>query len=214
VPIELVIFDCDGVLVDSEPLVNRVYLEMLAEEGFSLDEAATLREFAGAAMATRIETLASRLRWEPPAGFERGFLARLAQRVPVELRPVDGVRDLLARLDLPRCVASNGTHDEIRLRLDATDLRAAFGEHLFSAEDVARPKPAPDVYLFAAKKMKVRAERCVVIEDSVPGVRAAVAAGMSVLGRAALTDPKALADEGARTFRSFVEVDALLATMR
>jgi beta-phosphoglucomutase-like phosphatase (HAD superfamily) len=96
-PVDLVIFDCDGVLVESEPLVNRLYVEMLAEEGFALDEAATLRELVGAALTTRVATMARRLGWTPRPSFEDDFLARLAVRVRAELRAADGVRDLLGR---------------------------------------------------------------------------------------------------------------------
>ena len=162
----------------------------------------------------RIATISARFGWHPPNAFEEVFHAHLAQRVTAELRPVDGARELLSRLDLPFCLVSNGSHEEIRQRLDATDLRALFGDRIVSAEDVARPKPAPDVYLFAARRMGVAPAQCLVIEDSVPGVRAAVAAGMRVLARAALTDEALLVAAGARTFHDYGEVDALIAAMR
>jgi HAD superfamily hydrolase (TIGR01509 family) len=206
----LVIFDCDGVLVDSEPLVNRVFLGMLAELGYELDEAESLRELSGCSMAARLAVVGARLGWSPPPGFEAEFHRRLAARVGRELEAVEGVREALAQLTAPTCVASNGSLEEIRMRLAAVGLLERFEAHLFSAIEVRRAKPAPDVYLHAAKAMGVEPARCAVVEDSVPGVRAAVAAGMAVFGYARLTAEAALREAGACTFHRMAELPALL----
>src|SRR6266540_4921742 len=114
---DLIIFDCDGVLVDSEPIVNRVFVEMLGELGYALDYEATLREFSGAAMRTRLETNQQRLGWSPPAGFVRHFERRLLDAMRRNLQPVPGIREVLNQLRRPWCAASNGTPDEMRFRL-------------------------------------------------------------------------------------------------
>ena len=207
---DLVIFDCDGVLVDSEPLVNRLFVDMLAERGYDLDYDATLREFSGAAMTTRLETSRRRLGWPVPAGFTEEFDRRLQAAMERELQSVPGVRAVLDGLQGARCVVSNGAHHHMRFRLGRVDLLAAFEPHLFSANEVARPKPAPDVFLHAARAMGAPPSRCAVIEDSVTGVRAAVDAGMTVFGFARLADPDALRTAGARVFERMDELPDLL----
>lgn len=207
---ELVIFDCDGVLVDSEPLVNRVVVEMLAELGYALDEAQSLREFSGCSLSARFLVLGARLGWSPAPGFEAAFHERLGDLVRRELRAVEGVREALAEIAQPICVASNGSLDEIRARLGATGLLARFEGALFSAIDAGRAKPAPDVFLHAARSTGVEPARCAVVEDSVPGVLAANRAGMLVFGYAGLTDAASLSAAGARTFDRMSELPALL----
>lgn len=203
---DLVIFDCDGVLVDSEPLVNAVYVNMLHERGMFLDADESLREFSGASMSTRLAAFSSRFAWLPEAGFERDFDSRLTDLMRTELKVVEGVREVLEALTVPICVASNGTSAEIRTRLEMTGLLSAFRGSIFSAVEVGLPKPASDIYLFAAGRMNVAPERCVIVEDSVPGVLAAVAAGMSVFGYAKLTDPAVLLAAGAATITSMAEL--------
>jgi HAD superfamily hydrolase (TIGR01509 family) len=211
-PFDLVIFDCDGVLVDSEPIVNRVFVELVGEDGLALDLAATLREFSGGAMAARLAAIGARHGWPTPADFRARFDRRLAEAYARELRPVDGVAEVLRALPFASCVASNGSADEMRASLARAGLLAYFDPHLFSAAEVERPKPAPDVYLHAASRMGTAPSRCAVVEDSVPGVRAATAAGMAVYGYAALTSADALRDAGAKTlFARMEELPALLA---
>jgi phosphoglycolate phosphatase len=207
---DLIIFDCDGVLIDSEPIVNRVFVEMLGELGYRLDYEATLREFSGAAMRSRLETSQQRFGWSPPAGFVRDFEQRLLDAMRRHLRPVPGVREVLDQLRRPRCVASNGTHDDMRFRLGLTELLEDFEPYLFSASEVARPKPAPDLFLHAAQSMSVAPERCVIIEDSVTGVHAGVEAGMTVFGLARLTPAALLQDAGARVFDRMGDLPKLL----
>jgi HAD superfamily hydrolase (TIGR01509 family) len=208
-PFDLLIFDCDGVLVDSEPLVNRVFVEMLAELGFPLDYEHALHEFSGASMATRLET--ARRRGGPlPVDFGAAFDRRLNDLLGRQLRPVPGIVAALARLPGPRCVASNGSHHDMRLRLGAAGLLDAFEPYLFSAAEVARPKPYPDLFLHAAQRLGVPPSRCAVIEDSVAGVRAAAAAGMAAFGYSALTPGQALREAGARIFADMAQLPSVL----
>jgi HAD superfamily hydrolase (TIGR01509 family) len=212
--IELIIFDCDGVLVDSEPIVNRLFVEMLGELGYHLDYERTLRESSGGTMAMRMSSTQQRLGWQPPADFTAQFDRRLSAALQRELRPVPGVRALLADLLVPWCVASNGSHDDVRSRLDYAGLLAEFDPPAFSATEVAVGKPAPDLFLHAAARMTTRPDRCVVVEDSVPGVRAGVAAGMPVFGLARLTNPGDLREAGATVFEDMSELPGLLRTIR
>ena len=177
---DLVIFDCDGVLVDSEPLVNRVYVEMLGELGYTLDYSACLSEFAGAAMTTRLQAFTDRFGWVAPPEFPALFQERLYEAMTRELRPVVGVKDALSCTSGSRCVASNGNRGEIVFRLNTCDLMSHFGDAIFSGTEVSRPKPYPDVFLAAAAAFGVAPSRCAVIEDSLTGVQAAVRAGMNV----------------------------------
>lgn len=210
----LIIFDCDGVLVDSEPIINRVFVEMLAENGHSVDYDLTLREFSGATMADRLATMQQRLRWIPPPDFRADFDRRLLDALERELRPVPGVVPVLDSVECPWCVASNGSHSDIRTRLGLAGLLERFNPPLFSASDVAHAKPAPDLFLHAAAGMGAAPDRCTVVEDSLRGVQAAVAAGMTVFGLARLTSPGVLRAAGAIVFEDMARLPDLLRRFR
>ena len=207
---DLVIFDCDGVLVNSEPLVNQIYVQMLGEFGFQVDADEYLREFSGAIMYKRLDATSRKLNWTPPANFLAIFNKRLSARTEAELKPVSGIRSLIESLPVPICVASNGSLEEIELRLKIAQLTEYFGDAIFSATEVPHPKPAPDVYLAAAKALNVPPDRCIVIEDSIPGVTAAVRAGMQVYGHAAFTSSESLRQAGAIPFANMLELQTIL----
>lgn len=209
----LVIFDCDGVLVDSEPLANRKLIEQAAAFGLQLEPEATLREFNGAALRHRVATLSARHHWTPPADFvERVDAAIDASVGEADAIPgVEAVLDRLARDGVPVCLASNSRQAEIQLRLERIGFVGRFLRCFSAAEDVANPKPAPDVYLHAARTMGVAPADCVVIEDSENGIRAARAAGMPVLGFARFTPAERICALGATPFHDMRELPALLA---
>ena len=207
----LVIFDCDGVVVDSEPLANRVLNARLEALGLPLSLEESAARFTGRSMAgcvALVERLLGRpvpenfvadLRRETRAAFERG------------LEPVPGIVAVLERLPLPFCLASSGSHEKIRHSLRLTGTDRYFGQdRIFSAEDVARGKPAPDLFLHAASRCGVRPGACTGVEDSVPGVEAAVGAGMRVLGFAARTPPRTLEVAGATIFSKMDQLPGLL----
>ena len=178
----LLIFDCDGVLVDSEVLAHDTLLELMAALGrpMAIDEA--LREFAGMDLRDTLAT-AERLLGRPvPEQTGRLFGQRLLERFRRDLKPIAGVRDAILALPYRRCVASSSSPDRLRLSLEVTGLAPLFGDHVFSAADVARGKPAPDLYLHAAGAMGEAPSSCVVVEDTVRGVAAGHAAGMTVIG--------------------------------
>lgn len=209
-PIELIIFDCDGVLVDSEPLANRVFVQLVREHGFSVDEGAYLKKYSGITLPERIETTARDLGWKPPDTFHATFDARLTALSKEKLRPVEGIHELMESLPVPVCVASNGSREEIVLRLQLSGLEKYFGNALFSGLDVPAPKPAPDVYLAAARSFGIPPSQCIVVEDSIPGVTAGVRAGMRVYGHAAFTPAEKLADAGAIPFMNMSELKEIL----
>jgi HAD superfamily hydrolase (TIGR01509 family) len=178
----LLIFDCDGVLVDSEVLAHETLIEMMASLGrpTTMDEA--VREFAGGSLADTIATVERLLGRPLPADVGEHFGRLLLERFRQELKPMPGVRDAILALPYRRAVASSSTPERLRLSLEVTGLAPLFGEHVFSAVQVARGKPAPDLYLLAAKTLGEAPERCIVIEDTNRGVAAGRAAGARVIG--------------------------------
>jgi HAD superfamily hydrolase (TIGR01509 family) len=207
---DLIIFDSDGVLVDSEPIVNRVFVEMLGEFGLMLDLHETLREFCGAAMENRIKVTQERWGWKAPHGFAAAFESRLNIATEQELTMVPGVSAVLDKLLVPWCVASNGSLEDMRHRLSVAGILGRYSPKLFSAMDVPFAKPAPDVYIHAAKCMGVEPSRCAVVEDSLAGVQAGLGAGMVVFGYAGRTSSQILRKAGAKVFDSMPELPELL----
>jgi HAD superfamily hydrolase (TIGR01509 family) len=196
---ELIIFDCDGVLVDSERIANEIFASVIAEEcglTFSLDD--MYRTFVGHSSGECMKILASLLGNEPPPDLEEKYETRINTALALSVKPVEGVQEVLANLTLPCCVASSGSHEKMQTTLGKTGLLSLFENKRFSVSEVARGKPHPDIFLYAAEKMGVNdVKRCLVIEDSTAGVKAGVAAGMTVFGFAAMTDRETLLQAGA-----------------
>ncbi|MFI9254757.1 HAD family hydrolase [Streptomyces sp. NPDC053069] len=194
---DLVIFDNDGVLVDSEPISNRHLAAYLTELGHPTSYEDSIRDYMGSAMHRIHELVLERTGQRLPDDFDDVFHARVFAAFERELEPVadvEGVLEKLAADEVPYCVASSGSHARIRVGHRTTGLDRWFTEErIFSSEDVGRGKPAPDLFLYAAERMGVAPERCLVIEDSPLGVQAAVAAGMDVFGFTAMTPAAKLA---------------------
>ncbi|WP_030234745.1 MULTISPECIES: HAD family hydrolase [unclassified Streptomyces] len=194
---DLVIFDNDGVLVDSEPISNRLLAAYLTELGHPTSYEDSLRDYMGAAMHRVHDLIAERTGRKLPLDFDDVFHGRVFAAFERELKPVDGIVGVLEKLaadEVPYCVASSGSHERIRVGHRTTGLDRWFDEgRIFSSEDVGRGKPAPDLFLHAAERMGVPPDRCVVVEDSPLGVRAALAAGMDVYGFTAMTPAVKLA---------------------
>ncbi|MFF3910818.1 HAD family hydrolase [Streptomyces sp. NPDC001848] len=188
---DLVIFDNDGVLVDSEPISNRLLAAYLTELGHPTTYEDSIRDYMGSAMHRVHDLVLERTGQRLPDDFDDVFHARVFAAFERELKPVTGVDNVLEKLaadGVPFCVASSGSHDRIRVGHRTTGLDRWFDDdHLFSSQDVGRGKPAPDLFLYAAERMGIAPQRCVVVEDSPLGVQAAVAAGMDVYGFTAMT---------------------------
>jgi HAD superfamily hydrolase (TIGR01509 family) len=181
--LELVIFDCDGVLLDSEVIFARVLADCLAGAGFpALNLAEAFALGFGKDRNTLSAAVAARFGRPLPPGFIEEMRERSAAIFARELQPVTGIAELLAGLAVPRCVASNGHHERVRQRLAVAGLLPFFEPNVFGASQVARGKPAPDLFLFAAARLGALPERCLVVEDSPSGVVAASVAGMTAVG--------------------------------
>jgi HAD superfamily hydrolase (TIGR01509 family) len=182
VPADLIIFDCDGVLVDSEVISCRAHAEMLTRHGYPITAAQVLDRFLGVSDREARLIVEAELGRSLPGDFEAQMKRAALQRYADELRNIPYVGEALAAIGLPKCVASSGTPEKIRHGLTCAGLYELLAPNIFSAVQVKRGKPAPDLFLFAAERMKASPERCLVIEDSVPGITGARAAGMAVLG--------------------------------
>ncbi|MET8132131.1 HAD family hydrolase [Streptomyces sp. NPDC005251] len=194
---ELIIFDNDGVLVDSEPISNTLLAAYLTELGHPTSYEDSLRDYMGSAMHRIHDLVLERTGERLPDDFDDVFHARVFAAFERELKPVPGAGQVLEKLaadGVPYCVASSGSHERIRVGHRTTGLDRWFDDsRIFSSQDVGRGKPAPDLFLHAAERMGVRPEKCAVVEDSPLGVRAANAAGMDVYGFTAMTPPDRLA---------------------
>ncbi|MHC5902479.1 HAD family hydrolase [Streptomyces sp. S6] len=193
---DLVIFDNDGVLVDSEPISNRLLAEYLTEVGHPTSYEESIRDYMGSAMHRIHELVFERTGERLPEEFDEVFHSRVFAAFERELKPVAGIVEVLERLaaeGVPYCVGSSGSHERIRVGHRVAGLAGFFGEgRVFSAQDVGKGKPAPDLFLYAAERMGVVPGRCVVVEDSPLGVRAGVAAGMDVVGFTGMTPAERL----------------------
>lgn len=210
---DLVIFDNDGVLVDSEPISNRLLAAYLTELGHPTSYEDSIRDYMGSAMHRVHDLVEERTGQRLPADFDDVFHARVFAAFERELKPVAGAVDVVEKLaadKVPYCVASSGSHERIRVGHRTTGLDRWFGDEVvFSSQDVGRGKPAPDLFLYAAEQMGVTPDRCAVVEDSPLGVQAAVAAGMDVYGFTAMTSPEKLAG-ATRLFDDLRELPDLL----
>ena len=211
---ELVIFDCDGVLVDSEPISNTVLAQKLSEAGLPTSPAEALREYKGLLMKDVVARAEALFGASLPPGFVEAFERDRIDAFRRSLEPVPGAAETVRAISaagVSVCVASQGKLEKTELTLSLTGLRDLFGAHaLFSAYSVPRGKPHPDLFLHAAESMGATPERSVVTEDTIIGASAAVAAGMRVFGYAADSDAAALREAGAEVIHSLAELPVKL----
>lgn len=180
--LDLVIFDCDGVLVDSEVISCRAHAQTLTRHGYSITEDEVLHRFLGVS-DREARLMIERETGHPlPDDFEAEVKEATLKFYAGDLKAIAGVGAAIAAIHVPKCVASSGTPEKIRHGLECAGLYEQLSPHIFSATMVKRGKPAPDLFLYAASQMRAAPGRCLVIEDSVPGVTGAVAAGMIALG--------------------------------
>ncbi len=211
---QLVIFDCDGVLVDSEPIANKILWQHLQSHGLALPLPDTINSFKGLSMPSVLKKAETMMGISLPPDFLTQVQHETYNAFRAELQPVTGVRQVLDTLKTANqafCVASSGTHEKLSLTLSLTGLLPLVEGKVFSAEQVTNGKPAPDLFLFAASAMAADPARCVVIEDSAPGVQAARAAGMAVFGyEASGQQSDLLTEAGATLFSDMHELPALI----
>ncbi|MFC4277498.1 HAD family hydrolase [Achromobacter aloeverae] len=222
-PFHAVLFDCDGVLVDSEPITNRILTAMLGEMGWRLTLEETLRIFLGKTVLDEAPRIQAETGHLIDAAWIERFRARRNAALEAELLPVPGapeaVRAVHAAVDGRIAVASGADRYKLHLQLTKIGLQDCFGEHVVSGQEQARNKPWPDVYLAAARTLDVDPARCAVVEDSVTGARAGVAAGATVFGYSpggpGHSDAQALLDAGvAQVLRDMRELPSVLAGWR
>ena len=194
---QLVIFDCDGVLVESEAIANRVFAEMVSKEGYPITAEESLNRFKGG----RFKSLQAVIEKELGRSLGDDWIPQLYEAMYVafraELQPVEGIVELIAAIQkrrIPVCVASNGPIAKMQVTLGITGLWERFNGHIFSSDMVANPKPAPDLFLHAAARLGVQPEHCLVVEDSRPGITGGLAAGMPTAALVAAEDDRAAID--------------------
>jgi HAD superfamily hydrolase (TIGR01509 family) len=212
-PFDLIIFDCDGVLVDSERVANEVFARVLDEVcglKFTLDD--MFDTFVGHSRAQCLQKIEDMIGEPPPPELDLRYQRDINDALERTVQPIDGIEAVLESLSLPYCVASSGSHDKMNMTLGKTELMHFFDGNIFSTSEVERGKPHPDIYLHAARSMGIDdPARCVVVEDSPIGVTGAVAAGMQVFGFAELMPAERLHQAGAhRVFERMPDLPSLI----
>lgn len=207
---DAVIFDCDGVLINSEPIYNRVFAELLTVNGVHTTTEECINRYMGFPLSHCIKSIEKEYGVSLPSTLVADWQAKSFKAFEIELVCIPGVDSIIDSLHCPKAVASSSGHKELRFTLGLVDLYQRFNGHIYSVEDVERGKPHPDVYLHAAEQLNVERERCAVIEDSVNGAKAGVAAGMTVFGYAGLADAESLSQTGAHVFEKMNDLYSLL----
>lgn len=209
-PVAMVIFDCDGVLVDSEPLAMAVLLQTINDAGVQLEPEMAYKRFLGCSVATIDRIVRDEFGVAIPPQELDAMRHRILDVFRLNLQPIAGIHDAIAELEVPFCVASSSYPERVRLSLELTGLLDAFEPNVFSATMVERGKPAPDLFLYAAHTMGFDPGECLVVEDSPAGIQAAKSAGMRVCGF--VGGSHAASNEHQSAIRKF-EPDFLIADM-
>ncbi len=207
---DLVIFDCDGVLVDSEVISNYVLSESLEAIGLNITPEVCMDLFLGKSWDYCFQVIKKRLGTEPPRTLHETYMNELFAQFEKTLKPIEDIQFALDNIPYPKCVASSGPHLKINKTLSITGLMERFGKHLYSAEDVKFGKPAPDLFLHAAMKMKATPSKTLVIEDSTAGIEAAYSAGMTPLAFCSKKPNRAIVQSETIVFRSMRELPDLI----
>lgn len=205
-----IIFDSDGVLVDSETLSAKVFQQMALELGFELDFHAAVEQFSGTSMKESLKFIQNNIQGPLPDTFEKEFRSRTYEVYKKELKAVPGIVDLIEKLQVPFCVASSGPLEKIRLNLGLVGLLEHFEGRIFSSYDIDKWKPDPGIFIYAATEMGYKPEECVVIEDSAAGIRAAISGSFMVFALASKSRKEHFEQLGAVTFEDMKELETLL----
>ncbi|NNK83534.1 MAG: HAD family hydrolase [Flavobacteriaceae bacterium] len=206
-----VIFDCDGVLVDSETISNRILTEMANENGANIDLEYAMNNFKGNSFKGCLKLIENLISKPLPKTFEKAFRKRTFGAFKKDIKPIEGVKDVLENLDIPYCVASSGPEKKIKLNLEVTGLLGYFEDnHIFSCFSIKKWKPEPDIFLHAAKTMGFKPSECLVIEDSLLGVEAARRGGFDVFGFTAHDYKHELKNHATFTFKHMNQLLTLI----
>ena len=205
-----ILFDCDGTLVDSENITNRVVAKMAGELGITMTLREAKQKFGGKTLDAVIYGMKEMSGKDIPTDWLPRLVKKVSRAYETDLQPMEGIKELLDSISIPICVASNGEPRHVKGSLTLTGLNGYFNENVFTASEVKKPKPAPDLFLYAAKKMGFKPKDCVVIEDSIPGVTAATNANIKVYGLVKLCSAEQLEKAGAIPFKTMHELSELL----
>jgi len=205
-----IIFDCDGVLVDSETISAKIFQGMVAELGFDVDYETVLEQITGTSMKENLKFFSDFIKRDLPSGFEAEFRKRSYEAFKSDLKPIKGIHELLEKVKVPIGVASSGPVEKIRLNLTTARLIDKFENNIFSSYDIGSWKPEPEIYLYAARKMGFSPHECAVIEDSVPGVMASRAGGFTVFVYTNNKSRSAFEELGATVFSDMGDLGKLL----
>jgi HAD superfamily hydrolase (TIGR01509 family) len=205
-----IIFDNDGVLIDSEIISNKVMVEMAKSVGVTIDMDYAMKHFSGVSLQNTMDYIERKAGKKLPDDFEQEFRKRTFERFKTDLKPVKGVAELLGKISVPCCVASSGPREKLELSLKVTNLIHKFEHRVFSCYDIGAWKPNPDIFLYAAKEMGFKPGECAVVEDSLAGVKAAKAGGFDVYGFANERNKREFEELGATVFFSMEELAGLL----
>jgi HAD superfamily hydrolase (TIGR01509 family) len=210
--IKCIIFDCDGVLVDSEEIGNKVLLSMTKEFGLRMTMEEAIMNFSGRSLKDCFQQIEKRINQKLPTNFEKKYRKQLSEAFNTELKPVKGIKQFIDSLKISYCVASSGPVEKIKSNLTITRLAEKFGQNIFSSYQINSWKPDPEIFLFASREMGYSPNECIVIEDSKSGVISAIKGGFKVYGFANANNSQVLQDEGAIVFYSYNELYKLLYT--
>ena len=209
--VKCIIFDCDGILVDSETIANQVLLSMSAPFGLKMTMEEAVKNFNGRRLKNIFEQIEKLTDKKLPDSFETDFRKQTFEAFKTDLKAVKGVRRFIENLSVPYCVASSGPIENITLNLTTTGLIQNFENRIFSSYEINSWKPDPEIFIHACNQMGFKKEECIVIEDSVAGVIAGVKGGFKVFALANENNAQDLRDEGATVFYNYEELETILA---
>ncbi|GAA3616761.1 HAD family hydrolase [Flavivirga amylovorans] len=205
-----VIFDCDGVLIDSEAIAVGTMVDMANDLGANIKKEGAVAQFKGKSFSLCMDTISNRIGRALPETFEEDYRVKSFEAFKRDIKPIEGIKKVLENLELPFCTASSGPENKIRLNLGLTGLLPFFEDNIFSCYTIKKWKPDPDVFLWAAETMGFKPSECVVIEDSLSGVQAAKNGGFDVFGFTAHDYNNELESEATNVFGSMHELLKML----
>ena len=205
-----VIFDCDGVLVDSEPIGNQVLVDLANELGANISLEYAFKNFKGNSLQNCVNQIASLIERELPSNFIEDYRSLSYEKFKTDIKPVDGIVEVIEDLKIPYCVASSGPETKIKLNLELTGLLPFFKENIYSCYTIQKWKPDPAIFLWAARTMGFHPSECLVVEDSAIGVNAAIKGGFDVFGFTAHDFNNELKDKATITFNDMLMLPKLL----